>query len=429
MSVSSILYSGVSGMASNGKALNVTGDNIANASTVGYKRTRHNFADVLARSMDPKTASGQGSTTAGVQQLQTQGSLQSTGLATDLAINGDGWFAVSGSAGGMDGTFFTRAGQFHWDDQGRLVNADGLAVQGYNVDAAGNLKAQVEAIQVATGQVGPSATTTLALQANLDADAVPLTVPLSLTDPGGTSNYSTSVTVHDSLGREHQLQLCFRKTAPGLWSWVALADGAEVSGGTPGVSTQGASGTLLFDNQGRLQMEALVVSSFSFNGAQPGQFIDFDFGDSIITDAGTGLQGVTSFSSSSMLNGVSQDGFSAGSLASLLVQSDGTVQGLYDNGQQRLVGQVALASFSASDQLKRVGSNLFAETLGSGQALYGQAGVGGRGAVVSGSLERSNVDLAQQFVDMITFQRGFQASAKTVNTVDRLLQELIQLKR
>jgi flagellar hook protein FlgE len=430
MSVSSTLYTGVSGLTSNGQALATVGDNIANASTVGYKGSRHVFADVLAQSLQSDTGPiGQGSTSAEVQLLTEQGTLQGTGVATDLAVQGEGFFVVQGSSAGMSGTFYTRAGQFHWDELGQLANKDGLAVQGYNVDASGMLVSKVEALQIAVGQVPPAATSSVSLAANLDANEAAMTVPLSLTDPSGTSNLTTSVTVNDSLGQEHDALLAFRKQAPGMWSWTALVDGAEINGGTPGTYVPCATGSLIFDNQGKLQLEALNFSSFSFVDAAPGQSISFDFGDSVITDAGTGLQGVTSFAAASTVSGLERDGYAAGSMTSALIEADGTVRGIFDNGQQRAVGQVLLASFQAPDQLQRIGSNLFLESQGSGQAVVEQAGSGGRGVIAAGSLERSNVDLSRQFVDMIAFQRGFQASSKTITTTDQLLQELLQLKR
>jgi len=220
-----------------------------------------------------------------------------------------------------------------------------------------------------------------------------------------------------------------REAAAGTWSYHALVDGGEITGGTAGTMSQCANGTLVFDTQGRLTTETLTASDFDFLGAAQNQNIVFDFGDATGT-GGTGLKGSTSFSAdSSTVTFLNQNGYAAGSLSGISIDPDGTINGVFSNGVKRTVGQVLLASFQTPEGMQRIGGNLYIETSKSGPALVGVASSGSFGAINAGSLEQSNVDLAKQFVDMITFQRGFQANSRTIVTADQMLQELIGIKR
>jgi flagellar hook protein FlgE len=416
----------------------VVGDNIANANTIGFKGSRANFEDILARSLGGGAAEdiGLGSRLANVQRMMTQGALLGTGSTTDLAIKGNGFFIVRGSAEGMTGSFYTRAGQFHLDKDGKLVNVNGLVAQGYVVDAAGNLVKKLTDVQIPTSQMPPVTTTSAQIFANLDAGSTAPTNPWPASPIPGTtnlssvSNYQTTVTVYDSLGKAHTVNVYFRKEAgAGAWSWHALVDGGEVTGGTAGTWVEGATGTLSFDSQGRLMTEATSANDFDFLGAVQNQAIAFDFGDSVTTDGGTGLKGSTSFASKSVATYVNQNGYSSGSLSGITIEPNGTVSGVFSNGQRRTVGQVLLANFQSPESMQRIGGNLYVATTASGPALVGEAANGGLGAINAGSLEQSNVDLARQFVDMITFQRGFQANSRTITTADQMLQEVIGIKR
>lgn len=432
MSILSSMYAAVGGLGAHGNAMDVVSDNIANVNTVGFRAGRGRFEDVLGSTIAGATATGvagQGSRLAGVDQLFTQGALLGTGVSTDLAIQGDGFFIVEGNLRGVDGSFYTRNGQFHLDANGQLVNPQGLIVQGYQVDNRGNLINRLDDIVVPPNStVPPRATTAATIGLNLDAAAV---TPAAF-DPlnaGATSNFSSSITVYDSLGAAHTVDVFFSQTAPGTWEWHALAEGGELSGGVPGTPTEIASGTLTFTTDGALDTETVNASSADFLGATPGQAINFDFGDSITTDGGTGLAGSTAYAAPSSVSALTQDGYSAGELAGIQVSEAGEVTGIFANGQRRLLGQVALARFRNNEGLVRAGSSLFVSTQDSGQALVGAANSGGRGSIASGSLEGSNVDLAQEFVNMIAYQRGFQATSRTVSTADEMLQELVALKR
>jgi flagellar hook protein FlgE len=427
MSLLTALSSGTTGLDAASSELSVVGDNISNANTVGFKSGRAAFEDALSQSLIGGGGGiGLGARLESVQRILTQGALTSTGLATDLALQGNGFFAVRGNHNGQDGTFFTRAGQFTIDRDGYLVNLQGFKVQGFPADPTGLVSGVPGDLLVGNASAVPRATSAITVKANLQADA---TVPLAWdpANPSGTSNFSTSVSVYDTLGTAHGTQVFFRKTGTGAWEWHAMVDGGELTGGTAGTLTEIASGTLAFDAQGRLQT-VTQASSFNPLGAVNPQPLTFDFGDPLAA-GGTGLAGVTQFASASTTTFIGQDGYGSGQLSSIRIDSQGLVSGIFSNGQQRVLGQIGIAAFSAPDQLDRMGGNLFQQTLASGQPALGAAGTGGRGAITSGSLEQSNVDLAEQFVRLIAAQRAFEANSKTITTADQLLSELIAMKR
>ncbi|MBI2893700.1 MAG: flagellar hook protein FlgE [Deltaproteobacteria bacterium] len=432
MSILRALNTGATGLASHGEALGVVGDNIANVNTVGFKRQRGDFEDILGRSIAGASAvsgAGAGSRLAHIEQMWTQGSLLTTESPTDLAISGDGTFIVDGNAGGMTGRFFTRAGQFHIDAEGRLVNPNGLRLQGYTANAQGVLSGKLGDLYVDGGTVPAQASTAVDLAANLDSNAQVPALPWDPLDPGGTSNFSTGVTVYDSLGNPHEVTVYFRKTAANAWDWHAMVDGGELTGGVAGVPTEGASGSLTFTTNGELDTETVGAAAWNFVGATAGQTIDFDFGTSITTDGGTGLDATTQFASASTTTGLSQDGYAAGTVSGIAIAGDGTVSGVFTNGQRRTLGQVAIADFANVQGLDRVGQGLWTETQESGEALIGAPESGGRGSIVSGALEQANIDLGREFVDLIAYQRGFQANSRIIQAADEMYGELVNLRR
>jgi flagellar hook protein FlgE len=427
MSVVSSLYTGASGLTAHGDALSVVGDNIANANTIGYKSSRANFEDVLANSVGGVGNDiGLGSKLAQVQKILTQGTLLGTGVATDLAIKGDGYFAVKGSAAGLQGQFYTRAGQFILDKDGYMVNSDELKVQGYVIDqTTGTLVKSVTDVKVENSSMPPVATTTSQIAGNLDSTtstpAQAFTVGAGGDwagvgyGPEDASNFSSSMTVYDSLGNDHSATVYFRNDGATGWSWSAMVDGGEV-GGTAGVMREIGSGAITFDTAGAIATGGTGTLATTFTGAAASS-INID------------LTNVTQYASQSTVTYLDQNGYGSGSLSGISIGSDGIVTGVFSNGQQRTVAQVLLADFSSPDAMQRIGGNLYIETQKSGTALVGEAASGGRGVISAGALEQSNVDLAQQFVDMIAFQRGFQSNSKTVQTADQMLQTLIGLKR
>lgn len=427
MSLFSSLRTGASGLTSSGADLGVIGNNIANANTVGFKRSRTNFEDAFSETLLGAGQLGKGVNIQSVQRLMAQGSLLQTGVATDLAIQGDGFFVVNGSHAGQSGSFYTRAGQLTVDDEGFLVTTGGLRVQGYDADPTGQVSASLSDLQFDNAAYPPNASGELTITANLDADADIIAGGFDVTDIEGTSSFQTSVSVYDSLGNAHQIDVHFTKTADGAWSWNAVTDGANV-GGTAGDPTVVASGTMSFDTDGKLTDVTTTTNNFTPNGATSPQPLNFNFGEPT-SAGGTGLGGTTGFANPSAVSFINQDGYPSGDLSSIAVDPNGQIMGTFSNGQTRVLGQVALAEFQAPDQLKTVGGNLFTATLASGEPNVGRASEGGRGALVAGALEQSNVDLSAEFIEMIEAQRHFQANSKTVTTADNLLAELIQLKR
>jgi flagellar hook protein FlgE len=238
--------------------------------------------------------------------------------------------------------------------------------------------------------------------------------------------FSSTTTIYDTLGAAHTVDVYWQHTAPGTWDFHAVTDGKGVTGGTPGVGSEIANGTLDFNTAGAL-VSVTQSSNFLPTGATQPQAISFNLGTPVPT--GTGLDGVTQFVGTGTTTFVSQDGSSYGALASIQINTRGEVVGSFTNGVTRILGQVAVADFEAPDRLQRVGGNMLQETVDSGQPTIGDPGSGGRAAIKSGALEQSNVDLANEFVRMISAQRGFQANSKTITTADQLLQELMQIKR
>lgn len=427
MSITNNLFVGISGLRAHNSAIAVVGDNIANVSTVGFKSSRAGFSDVMG-GMIGSTRMGAGVRTSGSQTDLQQGVLQQTGGVLDLAVRGRGFFVVEGNHDGIPGTFYTRDGRFSLDNEGFVVNNEGMRLQGYAFTPAGVQGTSLDAMQLGQAQAAPRATTAVDMRLNLDSTAISPATFLT-TDPNATSNFATSTTVFDTLGNAHRVDMYFRTDGAGTWDWHALVDGGELNGGTEGQAVEIASGSLTFNTSGALDVETLNASSADFLGAAPGQAVAFDFGDAITTDLGTGLAGTTQFAGASTVNATSQDGFGAGTLVDVQITEDGVIDGLFSNGQRRSVARVALATFAAEEQLERSGGQMFRETATSGQALIDAAATGARGSIANGTIEASNVDLTNELVTLIAFQRAFQANVKTVQTADEMLAEVATLKR
>ena len=434
MSLVSSLYTGQTGLESASTDLSVIGDNIANSNTVGFKSSRADFSDAMSQQMlgsgGVTSQVGLGSELQNVQKILTQGALNNTGVATDLALDGSGFFAVKGSHNGQQGQFYTRAGQFTLDKNGFFVNQEGLRVQGYTADPTGVVGPSPGDLKLGDAASSPLATAAVTTKANLDASTTVLAAAWDPLNPPTTSNFNTSVTVFDSLGVQHQVDIYFRKTADtatgATWDYHAMTDGAGLTAGVPGTPTEIATGAMSFDLNGVLQSSVPAAGTFNPINATQAQPLAFNFGD--VAGGGTGLQ-FTSFAAPSAATQVTQDGYGSGVLSSISIDKTGKIQGAFTNGQSRVVGQLAIATVPSADQMDRAGGNLFSQTTGSGDITLGKAGSGGRGGVVAGALENSNVDLSNEFIKMIAAQRNYQASAKTVQTADALLAELMNLKR
>lgn len=559
MGILSSLFAAVSGLNANGSALSVIGNNIANTGTAGFKSSRANFSDIISASLGGASASGQvgiGVRMAGVQSNFTQGSLQTTNNALDLAADGNGFFLVTDAAGG---SFYTRAGQFNIDKNGDVVNPEGFKLQGFQA-VNGVITGSITDISLSTTTAPPNATTAVAIAANLDSQDAQLGVKAKIvgavvaapafaaardsfqinlggdglktvsgilaadvptptlaewaavvqskvraltatdakkqaaysgftatvsggavtftngmsgadstiataengadtlmadlgitagtntagsgfkvSDPTGTSNFSTSLTVFDSLGIGHLTTTNFTKVGANTWDYNVMANASEVSvassANVSGTNARVATGRVTFTTSGELDIESATTylntggTGIDFVGSAAGQVVAIDFGTSKTTDGGTGLDGTTQFGSQSALVNQSQDGFGAGSLQGISVATDGTISGRFSNGQVRTLAQVALTRFNNAQGLVRVGKNLLAEAADSGSAVVGKPDSSGLGRVLSSSLELSNVDLGEEFINLISAQRGFQANARVVTTADEVLGELVNLKR
>ena len=405
------MFSAISGLRGHQTMMDVIGNNIANVNTVGFKSGRVNFQDILSQTFRGASAPqgglgsinpaqvGLGMTVAGIDVLQTQGNLQSTGRLTDMAIQGDGFFVLSD--GGRQ--FFTRDGAFDTGLGGQLVNsASGLKVQGWVADQGG----KIDTTTAVTDVIIPLGTRTTALPSSASS----LTGNLDASAADGTTA-STTLNVYDSLGIRHSVKVAFTKTGSNAWDWAATADAADTG------TTTSSTGTLTFTSNG----------TFSAGSGSPIS-IDVTNGASSPLSLPIDMQAMTQYQGTSALN-ASTDGFSSGTLVTFTIGSAGDITGVFSNGQTQLLGQIAMGSFVNAGGLLRQGQNLFAASSASGDPSIGLPGQGGRGTVTTGSLEMSNVDLATQFTGMITAQRGFQANGRVITTSDEMLQELVNLKR
>jgi len=404
--------------------MQVLGDNIANLNTVGFKGSRADFQDVLLQSLGTKGQLGAGASTARVSQNFGQGSLENSTMRSDLAIDGKGFFVLNNAEGN---SFYTRAGQFRLNNEGKLVSLQGLKLQGYETVGNGVLGNAVGDINIDAEPVPGTATSEVVVTANLDASATAATTitspPLDFTTITNEATFTSSTVVYDSLGIAHDVTMAFYKTGTNSWVQRAYVDSGE-TGGTAGVPQEIFDATLNFTTAGALDplTSTSTATPVTFSGASS-QTINFDVG---LSTADTGI--LTQFDTpTSNVYDVDPDGNSSGDFVDFDIGDDGTINGIYSNGATRVLGKVVLATFRAQGNLNREGHNLYASTAESGEAVIGDADTGGRGSVHSFTLEGSNIDLEREFVTLIKSQKGYQASARLVSSVDDLLQELMQI--
>ncbi|MCL5062570.1 MAG: flagellar hook protein FlgE [Nitrospiraceae bacterium] len=551
------LFTGVSGLSSNGQGLSVVGDNIANSNTAGFKGSRTVFADILSSSLGGGSSFqvGRGAIIQTVQAVFGQGSMETSSNPLDMAIEGDGFFILKETAGTQ---YYTRAGQFALDKDGNVVNPEGLLLQGKLL--TGTQAGQVSTINVASLNSPPNPTSSVEIASNLDssttvknplsgtadsftidtsnntivfdegagnltatispgtydgaglataiknaldaagatynvtytagADGRPPKFVISITagtfrphwgdtattaeqiigfrsttpsaaaasftadyvavgfDPSKastTSDFSTSITVYDSLGYGHLVTVYFRKTAESVdldgtgsetttgnrWHYYAVVQAAD---STQGQIQVGAEGYLEFDTDGRLVRDIqeygnTAGAAFDFSGGvTQAQTIGFEFGTGT-AQGGSGRDATTQYGSSSSVIFQTQDGYASGSLKSLTIDNTGTMVGAFTNGQTLEIAEIYLARFIAPTMLTKQGRNLYTESAASGSPIIGSPNTSGRGRVMASSLETSNVDLAEEFVRMIAYQRGFQANTRVITTTDDMLTELMNIKR
>jgi flagellar hook protein FlgE len=449
MSLVTSLYVGASGLDAATDELSVVGDNIANSSTTGFKSARTDFADAMAQQLVGANGQmGLGVSTEAVQKDFSEGGFTTTGLSTDVAIQGNGMLVVKGNQGGVDGTFYTRDGELTVDSNGYLTNIAGLKVQGLQADASGTVTSGLLGdLQVGNASAPAEATNDITIRGNLDQTAAATEGTFTPATAKDSSNFTTTMTVYDSLGNAIQLNIYFCKndtagtgtdvTQPGDsgdWTYHVLTDGGNVTqdenavATTAGTPAEVATGTLDFNSSGALISNTTTLQGFSPKNATSPQQLTFNFGTGTST-GGSGLDGLTQYAADSAVSFVTQEGSSSGSLSSISIGQDGTITGSFTNGQTRTLGQLILADFKAPDQLQRIGSTLYTETPTSGEPTLGTPSTADRGSINAGTLEQSNVDISAQFIRMIAAQRNFEANAKTLTTADQLLSDLIQIKR
>lgn len=419
MGISSSLYTAISGLQANAQAMNVTGNNISNSNTTAFKSSSSVFSDLLSSQISSAGGDsevGRGSQLAAVQTNFSQGSFESTESSTDLAIEGDGFFIVS--APESDAMLYTRNGAFDFDEEGYLTTSDGYRLQGSLYTEDGQLNEGLLAdIKIDMLTQSPAAQTeNVEVYSNLDADSDILGT-FDITDPTGTSNYSATSVVYDSLGTAHTVTCFFTKTASQSWDWNVAAESSELTAGGTDDFTSIGSGTLTFDEDGNLLSGGSgTTSALAWNnGSDPSQAINFTFDTS-------------QYDSDSSVFSQNQDGYTAGEITSVDIAEDGTVSAVYSNGETVDLAMICLATFVNPNGLSSAGNSLYSATTSSGNAAIGYPGAS-QGSLVVQSLELSNVDLSQEFVDLITIQNGYNANSKVITTVDEMLQEVLNLKR
>jgi len=555
MGVFSALTTGASGLSSFGEAVRVVGDNIANVNTLGFKAQTINFADVLGQTVNVTRSNianqvGNGVRIGSITRDQSQGAVEGTTNATDMAINGNGLFVLKDPASGD--TQYSRAGAFFLDKGSSLINGQGLKLQGFKLDSGGNAIGNITGITVANIAATAQATTKVDVGVNLNSSSAAIDPSKTLFDPANAASFSfkSDINVFDALGARHNISLYFSKVGADsssntVWDWHAAVDGGDVTGGTAGTpveigpniynvanaalpaslpvntilsgatklsgatpandiafaigtlvdetgatnaapvtlkgdgsntllavanldtnlsasagpfhiqttaatvpastkiaagnintrpsvtagsaTTTGAQALTFNPATGALVTAAAPAVSFSWPAAAAGS-IAFNFGSPTST-GGVGTDGVLQLAGTSTTRFLNEDGFASGFLDRLETDSAGKINGVFTNGQRRALFQVALAKFPNEAVLNKLGNNMLSETIASGSPVIGKPNNGGLGTIQPFALEKSNVDLANEFVKLIVIQRAYQANSKTILTTDQMLASLMTLKR
>ena len=415
----------LSGLTASSTALSTVANNLANLNTIGYKDEQIQFSDLFYENLGTSGAGdpiqqGAGTAVSSMPSNFTQGNVTPTGVATDVAIMGGGFFVVEKN--GVQS--FTRAGNFEVGTDNLLETTNGQQVLGYQaVNGSIDASAGLGPLALGAGTISPaSATTNVEMTSNLNA-----------TDPVGNS-YSTNVTVYDSLGASHNITFTFTKTGTNAWTYSAsipLADITPASGTNPSDPVVLATGSLTFDGNGDLidptSADGSIAISTSSFGTMADGAKDLSFNWNLCDQNGNGL--LTQLASADSTSSIQQDGSGSGTLVNFNIGSDGTITGSFSNGKTAVLGQIALASFADEQGLSQTGQNDYQPTLASGQATIGAPGTGGLGSISGGALEQSNVDIATEFANLIVAQRSYEANARVVTTFDQVAQDTINLKQ
>ncbi len=420
------MYSGVMGLRNHQLRMDVIGNNIANINTTGFKSGRARFAEAFAQTLQPASPGngtlggtnpfqiGLGSQLASIDNAFTQGTLQNTGLGTDLALQGQGFFIL----GSGKTASYTRDGAFNFDAQGNLVDpSTGLQVQGYQADNTGVVPpgTQLSGIKIPLDSTSPAKPTdAMVLHGNLDASTA--------TSGPTQGTFDATASVYDSLGNKVAVTLTFTHSATNTWD-VTLKAPTVANGGAITATTLKFLPDGSFD-PATSTFGKITLTPTPANGANP---VVVDFGDA--ANKPNIFKSMTQTANESNAFVFSQDGYSAGSITRTVIDAKGNVVGTFSNGVTRTLAQVALARFANENGLSKDSGNAWDESTNSGRAVIGTAGSAGFGTLASGSLESSNVDLAQEFTDLIVAQRGFQANAKMITTGDEMLTDVVNIKR
>ena len=422
---------GLSGLNANAVYLSVIGNNLANINTIGFKSSAVTFMDLVSQTVGGSSQNpmqvGLGVVTGSISPVFSQGAIESTREATNVAIQGGGFFVVQADGGDA----YTRAGNFSFDSNGVLVTPDGFRVQGWTgTDAEGQVitTTQPGDIAVPPGVLRqPVATQSFGTVTNLNANAAV------------ADTFTTSVQIYDALGQSHLTTVTYTNTGAGAWTWAQTVDGGDVAGGTAGTPSTLASGTLTFDTAGKLS--AVTVAAPGTGGGTAPAALDVTFATPAwtngaaantltwdVTDA-NGENALTGYAAESATSSIRQNGSAAGMVDNITILKDGTIQATFGAGQTVAVGKLALASFNNPKGLVKLGSNKYGESQAAGIPNVGTAGTGGRGTLIGSAIEQSNVDIATEFTQMILAQRGYQANSKTITVSDELLVDTLALKR
>ncbi|MGA9643588.1 MAG: flagellar hook protein FlgE [Terriglobales bacterium] len=418
----------LSGLNASSTALSTIANNLANLNTIGYKDQQVQFADLYYQSIGSDGAGDPIQQGAGVEVSSqpsdfTQGDVTATGLATDVAINGNGFFVVQEN--GVQS--YTRAGNFEVGTNNLLETANGQEVVGYQavkgaIDTSGGLTS----LELGAGTTSPaSVTANLQMTTNLDATAAV-----------GTVYSAPAATIYDSLGASHQVTITYTKTDTNTWSYQVSIPAGDLNP-VNGVAQTGilSTGTLTFDGNGNLASDTIGSGTANtppvdITGIQITGFADGASDQSFNWNVLNGTTPViTQLASADSTASIQQDGTSSGTLENFSIGSDGTITGAFSNGTTAILGQIALASFADEQGLSRNGNNDFSTTLASGQATIGAPTTGGLGSISGGALEQSNVDIATEFANLIVAQRSYEANARVVTTFDQVAQDTINLKQ
>ena len=432
MSLYSALYAGVSGLGAQSSAMATVADNITNINTVGYKGVEANFRSLVTDGNLKNSYSAGGVAVSPRSMISKQGLLQASGSQTDLAIDGSGFFVTRQGGASSGAVAFTRAGDFRPDDQGYLRNTSGYYLQGWSLDSLGQYNSsnglnEIEPVRLNSLSGTASATTRLQARINLQSTQAPLANPFVAGDmANGTvePHFSRSFEVFDAQGTSHQVTMSFAKTAANQWVAEIYADPAEVTaaGGLL------ASGAVAFNPDGSLDLANSNPALFgSLNVAWTNQAASSPI--QLVLGSQDGLDGLTQFASESALIAASTDGGILSKLVSVDVSAKGVVSASFDDGTTRAVYQLPMATFANPDGLLRLPGNAYGVSPQSGDVVIDRPGTLGGGNISASSLEASTVDLAQEFTNMIRFQRAYSASSKIITTVDDMLQEINALKR